>query len=200
MFLPPFPGLFGWGFYPGVAPLAPPRAIPSRDGNDRNRKPPSRSGYNPIVRSFLVVCFLLAPFAGEAQLKERSEPLLEEDLGLVDEDEDQLIEKQYVFNPILARKEFKVGNFYAKKGSHRAAAGRYLEATRWDPNFSEAYWKLGRSREKLKQADAALEAYRKYLDLDPTGRYAKTARKRMAGVERLAQAQARDNKPTSQAP
>ena len=152
------------------------------------------------MRSFLVVCFLLAPFAGEAQLKERSEPLLEEDLGLVDEDEDQLIEKQYVFNPILARKEFRVGNFYAKKGSHRAAAGRYLEATRWDPNFSEAYWKLGRSREKLKQADAALEAYRKYLDLDPTGKYAKTVRKRMAGVERLAQVQARDNKPTSQAP
>ena len=152
------------------------------------------------MRSLLLICFLLAPFAGEAQLKERSEPLQEEDLGLVDEDEDQLVEKQYVFNPILARKEFKVGNFYAKKGSHRAAAGRYLEATRWDPNFSEAYWKLGRSREKLKQADAALEAYRKYLDLDPTGKYAKTVRKRMAGVERLAQAQARDNEPTSQAP
>ncbi len=151
------------------------------------------------MRCFPLICFLLAPFVGEAQLKERSEPLLEEDLGLVDEDEDQLVEKQYVFNPILARKEFKVGNFYAKKGSHRAAAGRYLEATHWDPNFSEAYWKLGRSREKLKQADAALEAYRKYLDLDPTGKYAKTVRKRMAGVERLAQAQARDNTPTSQA-
>ena len=152
------------------------------------------------MRCFLLVCFLLAPLAGEAQLKERSEVPQDEDLGLIDEDEDQLVEKQYVFNPILAKKDLKVGNFYAKKGNHRAAAGRYLEATRWDPNYSEAYWKLGRSREKLKQGDAALEAYRKYLDLEPNGKHAKTIRKRMAGVERPAQARARDSEPTSDGP
>ena len=159
-----------------------------------------RSGYNPIVRCFLLSCLLLAPFAGEAQLRERSEAPQDEDLGLIDEDEDQLVEKQYVFNPILAKKDLKVGNFYAKKGNHRAAAGRYLAATRWDPNYSEAYWKLGRSREKLKQYDDALEAYRKYLDLEPTGKHAKTVRKRIAGIERPAQARARDNEPESTTP
>ena len=152
------------------------------------------------MRSLLLVCFLVAPFSGQAQLKERSDPVLEEDLGLVDEDEDQLVEKQYVFNPILAKKEFKVGNFYAKKGSHRAAAGRYLEATRWDPNFSEAFWKLGRSREKLKQADAALQAYRQYLDLEPNGKYAKDVGKRMADVERSAPAWAAANAATGRKP
>ena len=152
------------------------------------------------MRCFLLSCLLLAPFAGEAQLRERSEAPQDEDLGLIDEDEDQLVEKQYVFNPILAKKDLKVGNFYAKKGNHRAAAGRYLAATRWDPNYSEAYWKLGRSREKLKQYDDALEAYRKYLDLEPTGKHAKTVRKRIAGIERPAQARARDNEPESTTP
>ncbi len=152
------------------------------------------------MRSLLLVCFLSAPFAGEAQLKERSEAPREEDFDLVDEDEDQLVEKRYVFNPILAKKEFKVGNFYAKKGSHRAAAGRYLEATRWDPHYSEAYWKLGRSREKLKQADAALEAYHKYLGLEPAGKYSKNALKRIAAVEKSAPAWAGANDARERSP
>ena len=123
---------------------------------------------------------MLAPFSGGAQLIERTEAPLDSEVGLVDEDEDQLVEKQYVFNPILAKKELKVGNFYARKGKHQAAAARYLEATRWDPNYADAYWKLGRSREKLEQSDAALEAYRKCLSLEPSGRHANNVRKKIA--------------------
>ncbi len=145
------------------------------------------------MRCFPLICLLLAPFSAAAQLVERTEAPPDPDFGLVDEDEDQLVEKQYVFNPILAKKEFKVGNFYAKKGSHRAAAGRYLEATRWDPHYSEAYWKLGRSREKLKQAGRALEAYREYLHLEPSGKHVKNVRKRIAAVEQSAQAWAAAN-------
>ena len=97
----------------------------------------------------------------------------------VDEDEDYAPRKQaYAFNPVQARNELKVGNYYAKKGSHKAAAGRYLEATRWDANFGEAYWRLGMAREELGQAEEALEAYTNYLAIEPHGKKASQVRAR----------------------
>ncbi|MEZ5397202.1 MAG: hypothetical protein R2724_31095 [Bryobacterales bacterium] len=55
-----------------------------------------------------------------------------------DEDEDVLPQTEYAFNPIQAKKDLKIGDFYWKKGNHRAAAARHLEATRWNPSFGEA--------------------------------------------------------------
>lgn len=105
--------------------------------------------------------------------------------GLVDEDEDVLPKTEYVFNPLQAKKDFKVGNFYWKKGNHRAAAARYLEATRWNPGYGDAYWKLAEAREKLDQHAQALEAYRDYLQADPDGKQADSAKKRIAELEKI---------------
>jgi tetratricopeptide (TPR) repeat protein len=132
----------------------------------------------------LVIAVLLMSLAAPAQLREREESS-ESTAPLVEEDEDLVIRTEYVFNPIQAAKDLKVGDFYANKGNHRAAAGRYLEATKWNPSFSEAYWKLGRSREKLDQPDQALEAYQKYLELEPNGKQSREARKRVAELEAL---------------
>ena len=97
----------------------------------------------------------------------------------VDEDEDYAPRQQtYAFNPVQARNELKVGNYYSKKGSHKAAAGRYLEATRWDANFGEAYWRLGMAREELGQPREALEAYANYLAIEPRGKKASQIRAR----------------------
>ena len=102
----------------------------------------------------------------------------EEYSELVDEDEQFAPKEQvYAFNPVQARNELKVGNYYAKKGSYRAAAGRYVEATRWDPNFAEAYWRLGMAREKLAQPTEAIEAYSRYLAIEPTGKKARSIRR-----------------------
>ena len=130
----------------------------------------------------LLVALLLLNLAGLAQLKER-EASGERVAPLVEEDEDIVAPPEYVFNPIQAEKDLKIGEFYAKKGNHRAAAGRYLEATKWNPGFAEAYWKLGRSREKLKQTPQALDAYRKYVELEPDGKLLCEARKRIAELE-----------------
>lgn len=129
----------------------------------------------------LVVLFLLS-LPGLAQLKERdekSEPVA----PLIEEDEDIVAPPEYVFNPIQAQKDLKIGDFYAKKGNYRAAAGRYLEATRWNPSFAEAYWKLGRAREKLKQPAEALEAYRRYIEVEPDGKLVRETRKRISELE-----------------
>jgi tetratricopeptide (TPR) repeat protein len=116
------------------------------------------------------------------QLKERGEKG-DPNAALVEEDEDIVAPTEYVFNPIQAKKDVKIGDFYAKKGSHRAAVGRYLEATKWNPSFAEAFWKLARSREKLDQPTQALDAYRKFVELEPDGKQGREAQKRIADIE-----------------
>lgn len=89
-------------------------------------------------------------------------------------------EKQvYVLNPLQAAKEIRIGNFYLKKGSHRAAARRFEEAARWDPGSSEAWLRLGDARAKLGESKAASEAWTKYLELEPEGKQAAAVRKKL---------------------
>jgi tetratricopeptide (TPR) repeat protein len=131
--------------------------------------------------AILLALFLIAD-AADAQLKERTAapPPAEQTAGLVDEDEDLLPATTYAFNPIQAKKDLKIGDFYAKKGNDRAAAARYLEATRWNPQYGEAYWKLAEARDELGQNPQALDAYRAYLALEPNGKQAKQAQMRIA--------------------
>jgi len=95
------------------------------------------------------------------------------------EEDETLVVKEYTFNPLQAAKELKIGNFYFKKGSYRAAARRFEEATKWDPGFAEAYLRLGEAREKQKDAKGAAEAYAKYLELSPDTKNASEVRKRL---------------------
>jgi tetratricopeptide (TPR) repeat protein len=133
-----------------------------------------------MARLFAALLVFALPLA--AQLKDRDQEKSETAV-IVEEDEDLAQPAEYVFNPIQAGRDLRVGDFYAKRGNHRAAAGRYLEATKWNPGFAEAYFKLARSREKLNQPEQALEAYQKYLALDANGENAREARKRLQELE-----------------
>ena len=118
----------------------------------------------------------------EPQLLERPP----EHAPLVDEDEDfAQPEQTYAFNPVQAKKEFKVGNHYFKKGSYAAAATRYEEATRWDSSFAAAYWRLGLSRERLESPREALAAYTQFLALATTGKQGREARRKIAQLEQV---------------
>ncbi|MGB9605763.1 MAG: tetratricopeptide repeat protein [Bryobacteraceae bacterium] len=97
------------------------------------------------------------------------------------EEDEALAIKEYSFNPLQAEKELRVGNFYFKKGSYRAAALRFREATRWNPNFAEAWLRLGEAQEKLGDAKAAREAYEKFLALAPKHKKAPEIRAKLAG-------------------
>jgi tetratricopeptide (TPR) repeat protein len=119
----------------------------------------------------------------QAQLEPRKEPPPQAP-PMRDEDEDVLPQTEYAFNPIQAKKDLKIGDFYWKKGNHRAAAARYLEATRWDPTSGDAYWKLGEAREKLKQPAEALDAYRKFLEVEGESNKADEAKKRIGELEK----------------
>jgi outer membrane protein assembly factor BamD (BamD/ComL family) len=90
--------------------------------------------------------------------------------------------EEYTLNPLQAQKELKIGNFYFKKATpsgYRAAAKRFEEATKWDPNFAEAFLRLGEAQEKLKNREAARAAFEKYLALAPDAKNAAAIRKRV---------------------
>ena len=89
-------------------------------------------------------------------------------------------EKDYGFNPLQAAKEVQIGNFYFKKGSYRAAAQRFREATRWNAQHAEAWLRLAEAPEKLKDPKAAREAYAKYLELEPEAKNAAQIRSKLA--------------------
>lgn len=81
------------------------------------------------------------------------------------EEDQSVAPTQYSFNPLQSQREVGVGNDYFKRGSYRAAAGRFREATKWNEKNAEAWLRLGEASEKTKDKDAAREAYTKYLDL-----------------------------------
>lgn len=97
--------------------------------------------------------------------------------------EEESAEPEYSFNPIQAQKELQVGDFYFKKKSYRAAAGRYERATKWQPDLVDAYFRLGEAQEKLNQKEAALAAFQKYLELAPSSRKAAEAKKKITQLQ-----------------
>jgi tetratricopeptide (TPR) repeat protein len=111
------------------------------------------------------------PPAGKEQpeLKRRGQPSGKKptkDLAPPEEDKTTAT-TDYSFNPLQAKKDITVGNQYFKKGSFRAAAGRFSEATKWNEGDTEAWLRLGETEEKLKDHKAAREAYAKYVELAP---------------------------------
>ena len=124
--------------------------------------------------------------------QQEQEPVYEEP---AEEDEDLTQQTEYTFNPLQASKEFKIGEFYWKKKSYRAAAGRYAEAAKWNPGFGDALFKLGETKLKLADGEVldtekslrleeAEEAFKQYLETEPDGKHAKKVRKRLAQLER----------------
>jgi tetratricopeptide (TPR) repeat protein len=96
------------------------------------------------------------------------------------EEDSNLKPKEYSFNPLQANKELQVGNEYWKKHSYKAAAMRFREATRWNPNLVEAWLRLGEAEEKRRNLKDAKEAYAKYLELQPDAKDAAEIRKKIA--------------------
>ena len=95
------------------------------------------------------------------------------------EEDESLVVKEYSFNPLQATKEIQVGNYYFKKGSYRAAVGRFEEATKWNSGEPEAWLRLGEAQEKLKDHKAAASAYTKYLELAGDSKIADEIRKKL---------------------
>lgn len=95
------------------------------------------------------------------------------------EEDESAKPKEYAFNPLQAEKELRVGNFYWKKKSYKAAALRYEEATKWNPGAAEAWFRLGEAREKLNQPAEARVAYEQFLEVGQDDKRVADVKKRM---------------------
>jgi len=91
---------------------------------------------------------------------------------------------EYVLNPLQAEKEIRIGNFYMKKGSNKAAARRYEEAVKWDPNSGEGWYKLGEAQGKLGNTKAQKDAWTKYLEIEPEGKFVASVKKRLSQIQK----------------
>jgi tetratricopeptide (TPR) repeat protein len=99
------------------------------------------------------------------------------------EEDENLSTKEYSFNPLQAEKEVRVGEYYFKKGSYRAAAQRFREATKWNQGYGEAWLRLGETAEKQKDTKTAKEAYAKYLEVAPDAKDAAEVRKKLEKIK-----------------
>jgi tetratricopeptide (TPR) repeat protein len=79
----------------------------------------------------------------------------------------------------------EIGNFYLKRKKYKAAVSRFEEAVNTDPNYAAAYLGLGKSYEKLRLNQKAIESYRKYLDTLPSDKDADDARDVHRALARL---------------
>ena len=95
------------------------------------------------------------------------------------EEDENLGTKEYTFNPLQAQTEVRVGEYYFKKGSYRAAALRFREATKWNQGYGVAWLRLGETAEKQKDTKTAKEAFAKYLEVSPDAKDAPEIRKKL---------------------
>jgi tetratricopeptide (TPR) repeat protein len=100
------------------------------------------------------------------------------------EEDSSVAPKTYAFDPLESQRCIAIGNFYMHKGSkgYRAALGRYEDATKYDPNSAEAFFKVGEVEEKLNNKDAAKLAFEKVIKLAPDSKFAKDAKKKLANL------------------
>jgi tetratricopeptide (TPR) repeat protein len=113
------------------------------------------------------------------QLEERTPPKTSGKQAVPPEEDKSFLSEEHSFNPLQSQKSVQTGDFYLHKGKTMAAVYRYQDATLWNDGNAEAWLKLGKAEEKVKDPKAAKDAYTKYLALAPDGKEAAAIRKRL---------------------
>lgn len=136
-----------------------------------------------------LACFsllILAPFAalparGQSEAKK---PALIRDTSVAEGKEDPETAKKKIYNPLMAEKSVKIGDFYLKRKNYDAAIRRYQEALEYQPNRIEAFAALGRAYEKKGDPQKAIAVYRDFLEKFPSSPKAGEFRSRIATLEK----------------
>jgi tetratricopeptide (TPR) repeat protein len=131
------------------------------------------------IPALLVASALWLPAQDKPELKRRDGKGPVKEIPIPPEEDKSVAVHEYAFNPVQAHKEISIGNQYFKKGSYRAAAGRFEEATKWNSGEPEAWLRLAEAQEKLKDKKAAFDAYTKYLELAGEAKNADEIRKKL---------------------
>ena len=117
------------------------------------------------------------------QLEERTPPKTSGKQAVPAEEDKSFLSEAHSFNPLQSQKSVDVGDHYFKNGKFQGAAYRYKDATLWNDGNADAWLKLGRVEEKLKDRAAAKEAYAKFLELSPDAKDAGSIRKKLQSMK-----------------
>jgi tetratricopeptide (TPR) repeat protein len=131
------------------------------------------------IAALTIFCALPLIAQDKPELKRRDGKTTTKQEANPPEEDKSLATHEYGFNPVQAQKEIRTGNYYFKKGSYRAAAGRFEEATKWNSGDPEAWLRLGEAQEKLRDKRAAHAAYEKYLELATDAKNSDEIRKKL---------------------
>src|ERR1700722_17304958 len=116
------------------------------------------------------------------QLEQRTPPKTSGKQAVPAEEDKSFLSEEHTFNPLQSQKSVEVGDFSFRKGKFQGAAYRYLDATMWNDGNAEAWEKLGKAEEKLKDVKAARDAYTKNLEVAPDAKDAAAIRKKLQSL------------------
>jgi tetratricopeptide (TPR) repeat protein len=117
------------------------------------------------------------------QLEQRTPPKTSGKQAVPAEEDKSFLSEEHSFNPLQSQKSVEVGDHYFRNGKLQGAIYRYQDATLWNDSNAEAWLKLGKAEEKMKDTKAAKDAYTKYLALSPDAKDAGAIRKKVASLK-----------------
>jgi tetratricopeptide (TPR) repeat protein len=117
------------------------------------------------------------------QLEERTPPKTSGKQAVPAEEDKSFLTEEHTFNPLQSQKSVEVGDHYLRNGKYLGAQYRYQDATLWNDGNAEAWLKLGKVQEKLKDPKAAKDSYTKYLALAPDSKEAVAIRKKLRSMK-----------------
>jgi tetratricopeptide (TPR) repeat protein len=90
----------------------------------------------------------------------------------------------HVHTKLQTQQDLDVGTYYLQSGNYVAAYARFKEAATLHPENADAMFGLAEAARHLKKNDEAMENYRLYLDVVPSGGKSRDARKGIAMLEK----------------
>jgi tetratricopeptide (TPR) repeat protein len=141
-----------------------------------------RAGVNVSAVKMLkkiVSCIILAVLvSGISAVAQAKRPVLIRDTDKAEGKEEPEVDKPKDYNPLLAAKSLKIGDFYYKRKNYEGAIERYLEALDYQPNLVVA-------RENLERAcTKAVQDYQEYIRKHPEAPDLSEKRERAAKLEK----------------
>ena len=104
------------------------------------------------------------PRSGQGREQRRSQgPVLIRDF----EDPGEKGEKVYPHDPVEARRNVEVGQYYLKRDNYKAAAKRFSESIEYDKTWPESYKKMIETLDKQKNYGSAVEICKKFAENNP---------------------------------
>ena len=83
----------------------------------------------------------------------------------------------------IAAHDINVGETYLATNSFDSARDRFEEAMRLTPDNPLIYFRLGQAYQGMQRLDPARAFYRKYLQMDPKGKFVKNAKKAITDID-----------------